>query len=124
MEPKLYTWLCGVFVALGSVMVRCRWIEAGSCRRSSPANPPRTARTRPFNSSDTISVRLIEFLSAPLLAADRSLVVPAGVIAGVLPASDFIKTMGSRADDENYIGFIVSSLLLGALVVRPRLELP
>lgn len=39
-----------------------------------------------------------------------------GVIAGVLPAADFIKTMGDKADNPNYIGFIVSSLLLGALV--------
>ncbi|PWN48034.1 general substrate transporter [Violaceomyces palustris] len=62
LKPKTYTFLCGCFVALGSM----------------------------------------------LFGYDL------GVIAGVLPAKDFIRVMGNP--DKDYVGFISSSLTLGAFV--------
>ena len=60
LSPKLYTFLCGCFAALGSI----------------------------------------------LFGYDL------GVIAGVLPAKDFLRVTGDP--NEDYKGFIVSALLLGA----------
>lgn len=40
--------------------------------------------------------------------------LPQGVIAGVLPAEDFLRT--ANYPNEDYLGFITSSLLLGAFV--------
>ncbi|CAO1626765.1 unnamed protein product [Sympodiomycopsis kandeliae] len=62
MNPKVFTWLCGCYAALGSI----------------------------------------------LFGYDL------GVIAGVLQADDFLETTGRPSTD--YIGFITSSLLLGAFV--------
>ncbi|TKY90292.1 hypothetical protein EX895_000290 [Sporisorium graminicola] len=62
LPPKLYTWLCGCFAALGSI----------------------------------------------LFGYDL------GVIAGVIVAPDFLRVTNHPSSD--YVGFIVSSMLLGALV--------
>jgi len=59
--PKVYTWLCGLFVSLGSI----------------------------------------------IFGYDL------GVIAGILPAKDFIATMGPRYQNENLVGLIASILVLG-----------
>ncbi|KAJ3746192.1 major facilitator superfamily domain-containing protein [Lentinula detonsa] len=61
LSPKVYTWLCGLFASLGSI----------------------------------------------IFGYDL------GVIAGVLSATDFIDTMGSRFNDPNLEGLITSILLLG-----------
>ncbi|SPO47847.1 uncharacterized protein PSANT_05535 [Moesziomyces antarcticus] len=62
LPPKLYTWLCGCFAALGSI----------------------------------------------LFGYDL------GVIAGVIVAPDFLRV--TKDPNPDYIGFIVSSMLLGAFV--------
>lgn len=61
LPPKVYTWLCGLFASLGSI----------------------------------------------IFGYDL------GVIAGVLPATDFIRIMGPRYNDTNLVGLITSIFVLG-----------
>ncbi|KAH6902693.1 hypothetical protein BKA70DRAFT_622292 [Coprinopsis sp. MPI-PUGE-AT-0042] len=62
LPPKIYTWLCGLFASLGSI----------------------------------------------IFGYDL------GVIAGVLPAPNFIETMGPRYEDPNLLGLITSIFALQA----------